>query len=190
MKPNLPPSVASMISDWSLFDILCLHFIIKDYMINGAAVMSAFILAKDPQEAQQRLMHMRANSRRNRSSSHFPHVLIPEGMHDHLFKRGVIQDCFNKMIGFEPKCEDQKQLALPPNIPAEKVTQKRSLSFNRISENDLQIEDQFHKKESRSYNNLLELSNETSLAKPKKRWQEANIDFLDKSISNLESDQS
>lgn len=66
-KMAIPPSLTVFVSDWSLFDILCLFYIIKDWAINFLAIGAAILMSHDPQEAHLRLMRMRATNKRLRT---------------------------------------------------------------------------------------------------------------------------
>ena len=54
----LPLSVRSFMEEWSVFDMLCMTYVIRQYVINCIAVMSAFLYTSDPIEAQIMLRQM------------------------------------------------------------------------------------------------------------------------------------
>lgn len=95
----IPPSLSVFVSDWSLFDILCLFYIIKDWALNALAIGGAILMSHDPQEAYARLMQMKASGKRHRQEQ-FPNIILPDNLHDSLFKKGFIRHQVQHMLGY------------------------------------------------------------------------------------------
>ena len=60
----VPEKVKEVLLDRSMFQLLCLSYEIKAYLINAFAILSAFIYSNDPIEAQIILGEMKARNSR------------------------------------------------------------------------------------------------------------------------------
>lgn len=85
----IPESVAQFASEWSIFDMLCMIFVIKGWVMDMVSVISTFMYSSDPREAQIMLLHMRADYKNqdyeDEHGANLHHVKLSEHAHAALF---------------------------------------------------------------------------------------------------------
>lgn len=100
MLSVLPLWMQEFIQEWSVFDMLCLIYIIKAKAIEGTAILSAFLYSSDPEEAMMLLAEMKNKNRSidEHNQLNLGTVVISDKAHDDLFKKGVIFNFINHII--------------------------------------------------------------------------------------------
>lgn len=93
IKQYIPSSIITFASEWSMFDMLCLIFVVKNWFGGDIlSVLSAFIYSSDPHEAQVMLHHMRADHKKdsrinepNNAGLDVSNVFLSKSTHANLF---------------------------------------------------------------------------------------------------------
>ena len=95
-----------LVIEWSLFDYLCLIYIVKTWAIDFTAVISAFIYSSDPEEAQLLLLQMNRDYKHlqepvghiQQSGLNFSNVVVSDHVHDNLFKKGILNKAIKQIL--------------------------------------------------------------------------------------------
>jgi hypothetical protein len=114
----MPDKIKGVVEEWSLFDIMCLIYVLKNWVINAFAVLSAFMYSSDSHEAQVILMNMRSDYKRNREVKglstmglNIGNVVLSERAHSNLFQKGILKEMIDKYTKKDVEGENKKELS-------------------------------------------------------------------------------
>ena len=93
-------SIQNIVNNWSMFDMLCLIYVIKDAVIMQTAVLSAFIYSSGPEEAQQILHDMKKKQGELSldNSLDMGEIQISEQLYESIFKKGLIKNTLKSIL--------------------------------------------------------------------------------------------